>query len=110
MPFCYPRPTSSSPPTSSITRRWPYIQRCGLICVFPDVLFSYIPDRNLLSVAVRDRYTKNLLTQEDSFGVVAKGAMTKVYKERFGFIKPVVNWEIVVGLAAELLDTILRML
>ncbi len=74
------------------------------------MLFSDIPDRNLVSVAVCDRHTKNPLTQENSLGVVAEGTMAKVREERLRLVKPLVNGEVVLGLAAELLDTILRML
>ena len=74
------------------------------------MLFSDIPDRNLVSLAVCDRHTENRLAQENSLGVVAEGKMAKVPEERFRFIKSLVNGEIVLGLAAELLDTILRML
>jgi hypothetical protein len=41
---------------------------------------------------------------------VAEGTVAKVGEECFRLIKPLVNGEIVLGLAAELLDTILRML
>src|SRR6266566_7141190 len=107
---------------SSIARRWPYIQRCGLICdsqswarrnstqVFLDVLFSDIPDRNLVSLAVCDRHTKNPLTQENSLGVVAEGTVAKVGEECFRLIKPLVNGEIVLGLAPKLLGAALRVL
>jgi len=74
------------------------------------VLFSEIPDWNLFSVTVRDRHTENRLTQENSLGVVAEGTVAKVREERLRLIKSLVNGEVVLGLAAELLDTILRML
>jgi hypothetical protein len=67
------------------------------------VLFSDIPDWNLVSVAVCDRYTENRLAQENPLGVVAEGTMAKVREERFRFIKPLVNGEIVLGLAPNFL-------
>ena len=67
-------------------------------------------NRNLLPVAVCDRHTKNPLTHENSRGVVAEGTMAKIREERFRLIKPLVNSEIVLGLAAELLGAALRVL
>jgi hypothetical protein len=78
--------------------------------VFFDVLFSDVPDRDLVSFAVRDGQAKNPLTQENSLCVVAEGPMAEVGEERFRLVKPLVYGEIVLGLATELLDTILRML
>lgn len=78
--------------------------------VFPDVLFSDMPDRNLVSIAVYDRHTKNPLTQENSLCVVAEGAMAKVAEKCFRLIKPLVNGEIVPGLFPELLCAALRVL
>jgi hypothetical protein len=74
------------------------------------VLFSDIPDRNLVSVAVCDRHTENRLTQENSLCVVAEGTVAKVGEECFRFIKPLVNGKIVLGLAPELPGAALRVL
>jgi len=74
------------------------------------VLFSDIPDRNLLPVAVCDRHTENRLAQENPLGVVAEGTMAKIREERFRLIKPLVNSEIVFGPATELLGAALRVL
>jgi hypothetical protein len=74
------------------------------------VLFSDIPDRNLVSFAVRDRHTKNPLAEEYSLGVVAEGTVPKVREERFRLIKPLVNGKIVLGLAPELPGGALRVL
>src|SRR5258708_16475884 len=67
-------------------------------------------DRNLVSLGVCDRHTKNPLTQENSLGVVAEGTVAKVGEERFRLIKPLVNGEIVLGLAPKLLGAALRVL
>jgi hypothetical protein len=74
------------------------------------VLFSDIPDRNLVSVAVCDRHAKNPLTQENSLGVMAEGTVAKVREERFRLIKPLVNRKIVLGLAPKLSGAALRVL
>ncbi len=74
------------------------------------MLFSDIPDRDLVSVTVCDRHTKNPLAQENPLGVVTEGTVAKVRKERFRLIKPLVNGEIILGLATELLGAALRVL
>ncbi len=66
----------------SIARRWPYIQRCGLIC-----------DSQSWAVGIRPRSS---LT-----------CCSPIYRTGTWFPS---NAEIVLGLPAELLDTILRML
>ena len=91
----------------TFSRRWPYIQRCGLDLqqpilgcgnaaeIFPDMLFSQIADGNLFSVAVHDGNAKQFLRQENALGMMPQGSVTEVRKECFRLIKPVVNRKIV---------------
>jgi len=84
----------------------PILSRRNSSQIFLNVLFSDIPDWNLLSVTVCDRHTKNRLAQEDSLSVVAQGAVTEVGKERLRLIKPVMNGQVIFGLTAKSLRTI----
>jgi len=75
--------------------------------VFLDVLFSNMAHGNLRSSAVHDGHTKQLLSQENAFGMVAKGSVTEVRKECFRLIKPTMNREIVFRLPTELSRAVL---
>jgi hypothetical protein len=44
---------------------------------------------------------EDALAQEDSFSRVPKSAMSKVGEEGFGLLKPVVDWQVIVDLAAK---------
>lgn len=46
------------------------------------MLFPNEADRDLVMVAVKDAYAKDLFAQEDTFSMVAEGAMAKVSPER----------------------------
>jgi len=70
--------------------------------IFPNMLFSYIPDRDLFSVAVYDGYAKQVLSQKDSLGMMAQSSMTEIRKERLRLVEPVVDREIVFRFSAEL--------
>src|SRR5579864_6994143 len=72
------------------------------------MLFSHIADGNLLSVAIHNGYAKQFLRQEDSLRVVAKCPVTEVREERFRFIEPVMNRQIVFCASAEFPRAALR--
>ena len=72
--------------------------------LFPDVTHG-----NLLAFAVGDGDTKDALAQEDSFGMVAKSAMSEIREVGFGLVKPVVDLQIVFGFAAKLSGAAFRM-
>jgi hypothetical protein len=72
--------------------------------IFPDMLFSYIPDWNFVSVAIHNGNSKQLLGQENALRVMAKCPVAKVCEECFRLIKPVVNREVVFRFSAELPD------
>jgi len=55
------------------------------------VLLSNRAHRNLSTICVDDYYAKDSLAEEDSLGMMPKGAMPKVGKERLRLIKPLVN-------------------
>jgi hypothetical protein len=74
------------------------------------MLFSDVTHRNLLAFAVGDRGTEDALAQENAFGMVAKSAMPEISHKSFGLIKPVVDREVVLGLAAEFSGTAFCML
>src|SRR6202140_1447961 len=65
------------------------------------MLFSHIADGNLLSVAIHNGYAKQFLRQENTLGVVAKCPVAEVREERFRFIEPVMNRQIVFCSSAE---------
>jgi hypothetical protein len=74
------------------------------------VLFSDVPDENRLAIAIRDGYAKDSLAEEDALGVMSKSAVAKVSQECLGLVKPIVNREIILGLATELSGAPLRVL
>jgi len=78
--------------------------------IFLDVLFSDVPHWDFLPVTVGDRDTEDLFAQEDTFRMMAKGAVTEVRKERLRLIKPIMNWQVVFGLPTESLRATLCML
>jgi hypothetical protein len=78
--------------------------------IFPDMLFSYIPDWNFVSVAIHNGNSKQLLGQKNALSMMAKRAVAKVCEECFRLIKPVVDREIVFNLSAELSNAALRVL
>ncbi len=65
------------------------------------MLFSDVAHWHLLAFAVGDGDTEDALTQENSFGVVPKTAVSEIRNESFRLIKPVVDRQIVLGLAAK---------
>ena len=72
---------------------------------FPDVTHW-----NLLSFTVGDGDTEDAFAQEDSLGVVPKTAVSEIREEGFGLIKPVVDWQVVLGPAAEFPGAAFRVL
>src|SRR6266852_3316528 len=97
-------------PTLWLDLQEPILSGGNAAQIFLDVLFPHIADGNLLAIAVHDGHTKQLLRQENAFGVVAKSSVTEVREEGFRLIKPVVNRKIVLGLSAELLRAALCVL
>jgi hypothetical protein len=65
------------------------------------MLLPDIAHWNSLAFAVGDRDSEDALAQEDSLSMVPKRAMPEVCEEGFGLIKPVVDWQVVLGFAAE---------
>jgi len=65
------------------------------------MLFSDVTHRNLLAFAVGDGDTEDALTQEDSFGMVPKSPVPEIREDRFGFVKPAMDPQVVLGLAAK---------
>ena len=78
--------------------------------IFLDVLFPDVPHWDFRPLAVEDGNAKNPFTQENAFRMVAKSPVTEISKERFRFIEPFLNRQVVFGLAAEPLGTALSML
>src|SRR5260370_20639797 len=74
------------------------------------MLLSHVADGHLVSLAIHDGDAKQLLGQENSLGVMTKGAVAEVREECFRLIKPVVNWKIVLRCPAELSCAALCML
>jgi hypothetical protein len=70
--------------------------------IFPNMLFSYIPDMGLFSVAVYDGYAKQFLCQKDALGMMTQSSVAEIRKERLGLVEPVVDREIVFRFSAEL--------
>ena len=66
-------------------------------------------NRNLLAFAVGNSDAEDALAQEDSFGMVAKSAMSEIREVGFGLVKPVVDLQIVFGFAAKLSGAAFRM-
>jgi len=64
--------------------------------LFPDVAHG-----NLFAFAIGDGDAKDSFAQEDSSGMVPKGAMPKIREEGFGLVKPVVDEQVVLGPAAK---------
>jgi hypothetical protein len=56
---------------------------------------------DLLAVAVPYRRSKNSSAHEDTFAVMPQGAMPEVGKVRLAFIKPIMQRQVIFGLAAE---------
>jgi hypothetical protein len=69
--------------------------------VFFYVLFPNVAYGNLLSIAISQCCAKNSLTQEHALRMMAKCPVSKIRKERFRLVKPVVNGKIVFRFAAE---------
>lgn len=65
--------------------------------LLPDIAHWYLP-----AVAVGDCDPEDALAQEDSFGMVPKSAMSKVWEDGFGLIEPVVDWQVILDFAAKL--------
>src|SRR5487761_246740 len=88
----------------------PVLSRRDSAQIFVNVLFSDVPHWDFLPFAVGDRNTEDLLAQENPFRMVTKGTVTEVSKERLRLIKPIMNWQVVLGLTAESLRATLCML
>ena len=73
------------------------------------MLFPDVTHRNLLAFTVSDCDTEDALTQEDSFGMVPKTAVPEIRDEGFRLIKPVVDRQVVLGLAAKFSGAAFRM-
>jgi len=65
------------------------------------MLFPDINALDLPAFAVGDSDTKDPLAQENSFGMVPKSAMPKIWKECFGLIEPGMDPQVILALAAE---------
>lgn len=74
------------------------------------MLLSDVPHWDFLPLAVRNRNTKDLFTQENTLRVVAKRAVSEVGKKRLRLVKPIMNRQAVFGLPAESLRAALCML
>jgi hypothetical protein len=89
-------------PTLCLDLQQPVLSCGNSAQVFPDMLFSYIPDWNFVSVAIHNGNSKQLLGQENALGVMAKCPVAKVREECFRFVEPIVDREIVFCLSPEL--------
>ena len=65
------------------------------------MLFSDVTHWHFLAFAIGDGGAEDSFAQEDSFGMVPKGAMPKIREEGFGLVKPVVDEQVVLGPAAK---------
>jgi hypothetical protein len=72
------------------------------------MLFADVAHRNGSAFAVGDGDTKDVLAQENSFGMVPESAMPEVWEEGFRLIEPVMYRQVILRLAAELSGTVFR--
>ena len=72
--------------------------------IFFDVLLGDIAHGHLAAIAVDDGATKQSFGFEDALGVMAQGAMPEIGKALLGGIEPIMDGEIIFGLAAPKAD------
>src|SRR5882724_1943586 len=89
-------------PTLRLDLQEPILSCGNATQIFLDVLLPHIADGNLLTIAVHDGHAKQFLQQENALSMMAKCPVAEVCEERFRFIEPVVNWEIVFCSSTEL--------
>lgn len=70
--------------------------------IFADVLFADQSDRHNPASRDRDRGAEEAFEHENAFGVVAESAVPEIRCDGFGFVEPLMQREIIFGLAAPL--------
>ena len=69
-----------------------------------------VTHRNFSALSIGDGDTEDAFAQENSLGMVPKIAMSEIPEEGFRLIKPIVDWHVILGLAAEFLGAAFRVL
>jgi hypothetical protein len=88
-------------PTCRLDLREPVLCRGNAPQVFLYMLFPDVTHWNLLAFAVSNGDTEDSFAQKDSFRMVPKSAMPEIRKDGFGLVKPAMDPQVVLGLAAE---------
>jgi|HubBroStandDraft_2_1064218.scaffolds.fasta_scaffold251168_2 hypothetical protein len=91
-------------PTLGTDPRQPFLDSWNPSEVFFYVLFSEVANRNGGTVKVQDVDAKDAFGEKNPFRVMAEGAVAEVGEKRLRFVKPTVNREVILGVAAEFLS------